>query len=268
MNCTESQSLLSELVDGTLPREAKAGVEAHLDACADCRALLHDLRQLRESARALPKRVPPDALWQKVRADFENETGKVGLARPSLAASPKVIGFPARRRPVVAALAAAAALLLATSAGVYYAGRAPRTPDTTSTSKSAPATTAGAASGGAAHAAPPQNVQSIEAELDLANQHYENAIAGLEKVAKDGQAALDPQVAAVLQKNIGVIDQAIGDSRAALRSQPTSEVAQASLFEALQRKVGLLRDTIALINEMRKGDQAGAAKIVGSLGKS
>jgi len=39
------------------------------------------------------------------------------------------------------------------------------------------------------------------------------------------------------------------------------------LFEALQRKVGLLRDTIALINEMRKGDQAGAARIAGSLQK-
>ncbi len=72
----------------------------------------------------------------------------------------------------------------------------------------------------------------------------------------------------MLQKNIGVTDQAIAESRAAIRAQPTSEVAQTSLFEALQRKVGLLRDTIALINEMRKGDQAGAARIAGSLSKS
>ncbi len=72
----------------------------------------------------------------------------------------------------------------------------------------------------------------------------------------------------MLQRNIGVTDQAIAESRAAVRTQPTSEAAQASLFEALQRKVGLLRDTIALINEMRKGDQAGAAKVAGSLSKS
>ncbi len=120
----------------------------------------------------------------------------------------------------------------------------------------------------AAHENAAAAVQSVEAEIELADQHYQKAIAGLEAVAKEGQGTLDPQLATVLQKNIGVTDQAIAESRAAIRAQPTSDVAQASLFEALQRKVSLLRDTIALINEMRKGDQAGAAKIAGSLSKS
>ena len=37
---------------------------------------------------------------------------------------------------------------------------------------------------------------------------------------------------------------------------------------ALRRKVALLQDTIALMNEMRKGNSAGAAQIVDSLNKS
>jgi hypothetical protein len=131
-----------------------------------------------------------------------------------------------------------------------------------------PATQLTPAQPAAAHEDAAVAVQSIEAEIDLADQHYQKAIAGLETVAREGQGTLDPQLAAVLQKNIGVTDQAIAESRAAVRAQPTSEVAQTSLFEALQRKVSLLRDTIALINEMRKGDQAGAAKIAGSLSKS
>jgi hypothetical protein len=45
-------------------------------------------------------------------------------------------------------------------------------------------------------------------------------------------------------------------------------MAQESLFEAFRRKVGLLQDTVALINEMRKGNQAEAAKIIGSMNKS
>jgi anti-sigma factor RsiW len=275
MSCIEYQSALSELVDGTLAREARRGLEAHLEGCAECRAVLADLRRIRESARALPKRMPPESAWQKVRADFEAETAHashLGAAAISasgshvtaktartgsdaaLADAPaRVLGFRARSRKVFVGLAAAAGLVLATASGVYFmtrqAGPAPRAEQAT------------------AHAQPTQSVQTIDSELELANQHYEKAIAGLETMAKDGQAALDPQIASVLQKNIGIIDQAIGDSRAALRSQPTSEVAQASLFEALQRKVSLLRDTIALINEMRKGDQAGAAKIVGNLGK-
>jgi len=309
MACTEFQPALSELVDGTLSREGKARLESHLEECMDCRALLADLRRLRESARALPKMTPPESLCQKVRADFDAEASRASAkpavrasarlavgasARPAVGASARqavgasarlavgasaklavgasarrvsagmpassakwrpgsVLRFIPRRTSVLAGLAAAAVLVLAVSAGIFFATR--------------PAVPAAAVEPTSAHPTPAQTVQSVEAELDLADQHYEKAIAGLEQVAKEGQALLDPQVAEVLQKNIGVIDQAIRESRTALRSQPTSELAQASLFDALQRKVGLLRDTISLINEMRKGDQAGTAKVVGSLGK-
>jgi len=262
MNCSECQPALSELVDGTLSRDARARLESHLEECADCRGLLADLRRIRESARALPKIAAPEAVWQKVRADFEAEAARDKrltfpspvTAAASMEARPsRVLRFVPTRRRILAGLAAAAVIVFAASAGVYFMTR--------------PAPTASQVSSNPAHAEPAQVVESVEAELALADQHYEKAIAGLEKAAKDGQSALDPQVAAVLQKNIGVIDQAIVESRAALKSQPTSEVARSSLFEALQKKVGLLRDTIALINEMRKGDQAGTAKIAGSLGK-
>jgi hypothetical protein len=65
-----------------------------------------------------------------------------------------------------------------------------------------------------------------------------------------------------------VIDQAIEESRVALRTEPASQVAQENLFEAFRRKIGLLQDTIALMNEMRQGDEAGAARIVENLKKS
>ena len=38
---------------------------------------------------------------------------------------------------------------------------------------------------------------------------------------------------------------------------PRASVAQESLFEAFRRKVALLQDTIALMNEMRKGNRTG-----------
>ena len=62
-----------------------------------------------------------------------------------------------------------------------------------------------------------------------------------------------------------MIDQAIGESRAAVRAQPASEPAQQSLIENFKTKIGLLQDTVALINEMRKGNEAGAAQIVSGL---
>jgi hypothetical protein len=69
-------------------------------------------------------------------------------------------------------------------------------------------------------------------------------------------------VAAVLQKNLQVIDQAIGESRVALRSQPSSTNAQDSLFEAMRNKVALLQQTVELINEVRKGNQAEAGRLM------
>ena len=105
---------------------------------------------------------------------------------------------------------------------------------------------------------------SIEAEMRQAETHYENAIQKLEALAKD-QQVLDPQVANDLRKNLVVIDQAIGESRAALRAQPTNERAQESLFEAFRSKITLLQDTLALINEMRKGNQDEAARLAAGL---
>jgi alpha-glucuronidase len=117
----------------------------------------------------------------------------------------------------------------------------------------------------AAQAASTPSAQSVESELRQAEAHYENAIKGLEQIASTEQNALDPRTAATLQKNLAVIDQAINESRAAVRSQPASEPAQQSLIENFKTKIALLQDTVALINEMRKGNEAGAARIVSGL---
>ena len=70
---------------------------------------------------------------------------------------------------------------------------------------------------------------------------------------------------AAYQVNGAVIEQAIGQSRAALTTAPSDDLAQQSLFEALRSKVALLQDMVTLINEMRKGNQDAAARIVSGM---
>jgi len=113
--------------------------------------------------------------------------------------------------------------------------------------------------------APSADAQSVESELRQAEAHYDKAIKGLEQITNAGQGALDPKTAATLQKNLSVIDQAISESRAAVQSEPNSEPAQASLLDNFKMKISLLQDTVSLINEMRKGNDAGAARIVSGL---
>ena len=155
-------------------------------------------------------------------------------------------------------LAAAAVLILATVVGLQFrAGRRAAGTPSSAASSATTATTSSISTGEAA--------QTVEAELRAAEEHYTKAITGLEQITKSEQGALDPGTSATLQKNLAVIDQAISESRAALRIQPASEPAQESLVENFKAKIGLLQDTVALINEMRKGNDAGAARIVSGL---
>jgi hypothetical protein len=107
----------------------------------------------------------------------------------------------------------------------------------------------------------PATAAGVESELSQAEAHYDNAIRGLEQIAAGGESDLDPATATTLKKNLGVIDQAIAESRAAVRAQPNSEPAQASLLENIKAKLALLEDTVALINEVRKGNGPGAARV-------
>jgi hypothetical protein len=52
---------------------------------------------------------------------------------------------------------------------------------------------------------------------------------------------------------------------AGLQKRHAEPTAQESLFESFKSKIALLQETVALINEMRKGNEAGAARIVSGL---
>jgi hypothetical protein len=233
---------VDDYVDGTLAADDRRSVEAHLVECEGCRALADDFAAIRRVSRDLERRVPSPQVWTKLSAAVERERAQRSTWRWNWTAS---------WRP----LAAAAVLLVIAAVSSWVILQQP--------SGSAPAPRAATAP--AAPPTDPELVQSVETELKLAEEHYQKAIAGLEQITRTESTALDPQVAAVLQKNLEVIDHAIGESRAALETQPTSEVAQESLFEALRNKVSLLQDTVTLINEMRKGNPEGTARVVSGL---
>jgi hypothetical protein len=246
MNCERCESLVDDYVDGTLPAADRADVERHLARCASCAALAQDLRSIRLAAGSLERHVPPPPAWTALSAALEAERSR-GFGR-RVSALTAAFATPARRWQPIAIAATLLLLVGATSWMVWRQMPASPPPQRA-----------------AAPAADPALAQTVETELKLAEEHYQKAIAGLEQITRSESAALDPQVAAVLQKNLEVIDQAIGESRAALRTQPASEVAQESLFEALRNKVTLLQDTVVLINEMRKGNPEGTARVVSGL---
>jgi hypothetical protein len=245
MACREYIDRIQELVDGSLGSIRRAELEQHLAQCEGCRALHDDLERIRDAAAALPAMQPPDGAWLQIAGRLRQE-GRVRPLQDEARAA-------AAQRPY-AWLALAAALVLAVGMSVLYLFRSTPVP------ASAPATAPAAAQAG--NAPDTKAVEAVQSEVDVAQQQFESAIAKMDELRKANMALIDPQTSTVIEKNLGIIDQAIAENRAAVKAEPASVAARATLFETLRQKVSLLQDTISLINEMRKGNNAAAAQLV------
>jgi hypothetical protein len=234
--CREIQPELSLLVDSRLRADVEVRVREHLGGCATCRGVLADLNRLRRATREIGPIAPPDHVWLQIAGNLRQSD-----------ASAKAPRQPART-PVWQWAGIAAALVLVT-AGLYVAQRI-------QTSPPAPAEAPG-----------PGSVEAIAEQLNLAAAHYERALAELEALAKNDDASGDATITADVRESLGAIDLAIAESRAALASNPQSEPARDSLFDALRRKITVLQTTVSLINEMRSGDPEGAQRAAETLGK-
>jgi hypothetical protein len=235
MSCQEYEAQIGDYIEEAMDEAQRASLESHLSTCASCRALVTDFTVIRAASLSLEPQVPPAHVWRKLSAAIEAE--------------PKpLLGFGGAQW--WKAFAPAAAMVTVVASLSWTAGQLMPVPGQR------------LARGIPTQAEP----VSILAEYRLAEQDLTNTIEGLERLAdSDSTAALDMETADVLKANLTVLDGAIGESREALKNEPENDVAQQSLFDALRNKVALLQDTIALINEMRKGNQEGAARIVSGL---
>lgn len=210
MTCEQCNEWLGDVVDGTIDLDRHAQIDAHCRGCADCRELLADLNDVRAAAAALDRLTPSPDVWRAIAA-------QIGPAAPK----PR-IGVGAPQLSAAAALVIMLGSVVWISSGTYWRGRP----------------------GSAAS----DLVRNAATELQLAEQHYANAITALEQLTVNRDTTLDPTVAAEIAQSLESIDRAIDDSRAALKSDPDSFVAQTSLLEALRMKVGLLQETVSLMN--------------------
>jgi hypothetical protein len=242
MSCRDYRDAIAEFVDGALDPARQRDLERHVEGCPVCRALVADLKSIQAAAFTLDRiELPPHIL----------PALKGRLADEPLPSRHRLLAFPRSRAARAAWMAAAAALLVITTAGLWSVLRSPERP-ATEQAQTAPVD-------------PTDAIASLTAELQAATKHYENAIQQMEQIAKSDNDALDPQTAALFQKGMQVIDQAIDEKRAALRAEPTSAELQEGLFDAMRSKVALLQQTVELINQMRQGNQAEAGRLLQGL---
>src|SRR5690349_20179820 len=73
MACTRYVTSIQELVDGTIGSIRRADLEAHLDTCDDCRALVANLEKIRDAAGALGDMPVPDRAWLQIAGRLRQE---------------------------------------------------------------------------------------------------------------------------------------------------------------------------------------------------
>lgn len=266
-HCGAFAERLTDLLERDVDESTRAALEAHALACADCGALLSDLRKLRIDAANLPLLAPSRNLWEGIsqRIDAPVIPLHAGVAEGGAAPIP-------RWRRWASMSAAAALLMAATAASTYYltvrfrgataastvatrptvvsdTGRAvpesagvPAVATADSVNRSAPVSKQAERP---ATATPTPGVRLVSARPS-AEQVYTTEIAHLRTIVERRRAQLDPVTIGVIERNLKVIDDAIAQCKLALTKDPASRFLMESLNNALQNKVQLLRTATML----------------------
>ena len=267
--CDAFAERLGDLLERDVDESGRAALEAHALACADCGALLSELRKLRIDASNLPTLAPSRDLWEGIsqRIDAPVIPLHAGAAVVERGTAP----VPRLRR--WASMSAAAALLMAaTAASTYYltirfrgagpaSAVATRSPVVSDTGRAAPETAAVPAvavadsakraapvpkpSERTASATPAPSVRLVSTKPS-AEQVYTTEIARLRTIVERRRAQLDPVTIGVIERNLKVIDDAIAQCKLALTKDPASRFLMESLNNALENKVQLLRTATML----------------------
>ena len=205
---------LSEYLDGELNGAEQAALDRHLETCAACRATLAELRRVVARAQAIDDTPPARELWPGIArrigtpvVDLRERRTHKEQARERLAFS-------------LPQLAAAGIALMLVSGGTVFTLMRSRPADFVVT--------------------PP-----AEARI-LAASNYDAAVAELERSLTVNRERLDTATVRILEKNLAIIDRAIGEARTALANDPASQYLNHHLARTMQRKLELLRRANAL----------------------
>lgn len=234
MRCRTARKDISRSVDGELEARRAARLELHLEKCGDCRSFAEDVRKIVEKAGGLEAPDPSDKVWRNVRAGLQAGGLRPGAAGARLDRRPLFgLSLPALR---LAGAAAAAVALVAS--GLILGTRLGRRE---------------------VRMSPQQREAYTLAKLGEAERHYEQAVRALGEAFAAGKGALPPEVVALFDRNLSVIDSTIQACRAAVEAEPDDLEARNYLLAAYTRKLALLDSALDL---QRGGREAAGQRTI------
>jgi predicted anti-sigma-YlaC factor YlaD len=210
---------LSDYLDGELNAAERAELEEHLSGCAECSAVLEQLRQVVARAQGLEDRAPDSDVWSGVAERIRAAASVSDLDEHR---RHKQERFSQRRFSVsLPQLVAASVALMVLSAGSSWM-----------ISKS------GSLAGEGTMPAAANGTTMVAAELATS---YDAAVLQLELILEERRSQLDTVTVRIIEENLLIVDRAIGQAQRALAMDPASIYLREHLAATKRQKLEFLR---------------------------
>ncbi len=214
MRCSVNKQKISDYVDDELNSAEKQYLEKHLDGCSECQKLYEDFRKIKEDAKGLAEFSPSGQTWFRIASGIKEKQNE--SLSPTRVRQRRFVFTPNSLGWVVSA-----ALLL-----VIFVGAVILIPRLTT-----PA---------------PGSQQYVVSKLEEAEHYYQKAIDALWEAVSAQKESFDPQLYAVFQKNLSIIDESITACKEAVLSRPNSIDSRNYLLAVYKEKRVLLDDMMAV----------------------
>ncbi len=213
MKCIKFERLMSDFIDGELTEKRSALLRDHLSNCNRCRKLFDDYKKMLDGARSLETVEPGSDIWPQIEICLSDQLSSRLRNTPASPSS----GFSVFRK---ACYGVAAAMILIVAIMLLR------------------------------HESPQKSYLIKSEQLHLtamkriaeAERSYQKAIEALNRVVDARRESLDPALAAVLEKNIALIDDSIRVCREAIKERPGDLEVRKYLLVCYRRKVDLLNE--------------------------
>jgi len=211
MHLTELE--LNDFADGVMDAPHAEAAARHIATCADCAREVERIVALKTQLAELPAEIAPardlrSGMWQKI-----DDAGITDIAH----AHTRIRAYAPKLR-----LAAAAVLLIAASSAITLA-------IVKHNGVNYPAKAANGSRSLVAY-----NERALERE-------YAGELEQLQAIVQKSRGTLAPETVRILEDNLKIIDNAIGEARNALAADPNSDMLVDLLRSAYERKLELLR---------------------------
>ena len=222
MRCLKAQKLISDHTDNLLKGRQTQALEQHLKECSACKELLNEMRMIAREAKNLESVLPSEDLWERIESRIPEKSRR---SRSRLSGIGRFFRFSVYSRELAfSGSGLLAGLVLMTL--FYYSTPFMRN-DRSITG------------------------QVTSNQFEEVDRQYQLAIEALNQAILEQNVELSPDLAAVFEENLEIIDDAIRSFRTAMNEYPADQRANEYLLICYRKKLELLGEMKDLM--MRSG---------------